>query len=192
MSPPDNAPPAYAGMLKITGLRLLLLPLAVGFACLLAGLYGVLHNQISYSVAPTYFSEFKFIQFRMPPEMQNRLGASLIGWRASWWMGVVIGLPLWILCLLVRGTGAAIRAYLAAAIAVMAVTLTVGIVALILGVLTFSPDNLPAWAANRGLSDPVSFAIGGNMHNFTYLGGLIGLIAGAGVVIRHAIRARRG
>ncbi|MDO5643563.1 MAG: hypothetical protein Q4G26_14410 [Paracoccus sp. (in: a-proteobacteria)] len=179
-------------MLKTLALRAVLLPLALGFACLLAGVYGALHNQISYSVAPSYFTEFKFFQFRMPPALHDRLGATLIGWRASWWMGLFIGLPLWLLCLLVQGTGAAIRAYLLAGLAVVMVTLAMGIGALIWGVLVFGPDNLPLWVFGRNLSDPVSFAIGGNMHNLTYLGGVIGLIAGAVVVIWQARAVRKG
>jgi hypothetical protein len=35
----------------------------MAIACLIAGAYGALHNQISYSVASEYFQQFKFIQF---------------------------------------------------------------------------------------------------------------------------------
>jgi hypothetical protein len=42
-------------------LFLLFLPVAV----LTAGLFGMVHNQISYSVSNEYFTKFKFIQFRL-------------------------------------------------------------------------------------------------------------------------------
>ena len=37
--------------------------LIVVVAVLVAGLYGIAHNQISYTVAPEYFTKFKFRQF---------------------------------------------------------------------------------------------------------------------------------
>ncbi|MFD1344620.1 hypothetical protein, partial [Litorisediminicola beolgyonensis] len=62
-----------------------------------AGLFGVLHNQLSYSVGPAYFTELKFDQFGIAPDRQTRLGAALIGWRASWWMGAALAVPVLVL-----------------------------------------------------------------------------------------------
>jgi hypothetical protein len=42
------------------------IPILFVLACLFAGIYGALHNQISYSVAPEYFTQFKFIKFQIP------------------------------------------------------------------------------------------------------------------------------
>ena len=46
--------------------KLVTIPILFVLACLFAGIYGALHNQISYSVAPEYFTQFKFIQFQIP------------------------------------------------------------------------------------------------------------------------------
>ena len=62
-------------------------------ACTTAGIFGALHNQLSYSIGPSYFHDFKFIQFAVAPDLQSRIGASLVGWRSSWWMGLLIGIP---------------------------------------------------------------------------------------------------
>lgn len=64
------------------------------FACLLAGGYGALHNQISYTVSPEYFTKFKFHQFQINEVIGERLGAAIVGWSASWWMGIFIGIIL--------------------------------------------------------------------------------------------------
>jgi hypothetical protein len=53
--------------------------LALAAACLLAGVYGAVHNQISYTVCPEYFTKFKFIQFRLSDALQSRQGASFFG-----------------------------------------------------------------------------------------------------------------
>lgn len=50
-----------------------LLPVLLAAGCLISGVYGALHDQISYTVSPEYFHAFKFRQFAIPPELQNRL-----------------------------------------------------------------------------------------------------------------------
>lgn len=66
-----------------------------GFAvlgALLAGIYGALHDQITYTISPEYFTRFKFLQsraadFGFPP----RVLAAEIGFLASWWVGLIGG-----------------------------------------------------------------------------------------------------
>lgn len=48
-------------------------------ACLIAGVYGALHNQISYTVAPEYFTKFKFYQFQIGASLHGREGCALVG-----------------------------------------------------------------------------------------------------------------
>src|SRR5262245_28133357 len=79
-------------------LLLFLVLFAAGLVC--AGAYGALHDQISYPVGPQYFHNYKFEQFQVPGRLQNRLGASIVGWQSSWWMGYFIGLPVLLLALL--------------------------------------------------------------------------------------------
>ena len=40
--------------------KLAWIPVLFLVACLFAGIYGALHNQISYTVSPEYFTQFKF------------------------------------------------------------------------------------------------------------------------------------
>lgn len=171
--------------------KLLLLPLAIIFACILAGLYGAIHNQISYSVSPDYFHEFKFAQFRIDAGFHNRFGASIVGWRASWWMGIILGLPIYFLGLFVRGTEQFIRAYLKAASPVVLVTFAIGVIALIISFFSISQSDLPNWVNGRNLSNPVAFSRAGTMHNFSYLGGFVGLVIGSLVIVREAWLSRR-
>src|SRR5262245_8551818 len=97
--------------------KMILAPVLLVAACVVAGLYGMLHNQISYSVSPDYFHAFKFIQFRIPEDLQNRLGASVVGWHASWWMGLIIGIPVLLIALILPGW----RAYLSGSLMAFAV-----------------------------------------------------------------------
>src|SRR5713226_8829047 len=73
--------------------RLLVYSLLVVLAVLVAGLYGIIHNQISYTVSPEYFTKFKFRQFGfVDMQLPERVRASMVGFLASWWMGIPIGL----------------------------------------------------------------------------------------------------
>jgi uncharacterized membrane protein YsdA (DUF1294 family) len=73
-------------------MNLIVLPILL-LSALLAGGYGALHNQISYTASHEYFSQFKFIQFALEQSpLPNRLKISIIGVLASWWMGIPLGI----------------------------------------------------------------------------------------------------
>ena len=69
-------------------------------ACLLAGTYGILHDQLTYTISPEYYTKFKFYQFElldegMPGPLPNpRLWVCYIGFMATWWLGIPIGIIL--------------------------------------------------------------------------------------------------
>lgn len=166
--------------------RLALLPISLAFACILAGAYGAVHDQISYTIAPSYYHDFKFIQFAIDPTLRNRLGASIVGWNASWWMGILIGSPIYIAGLFVRGISEFCRAYVRSAILVVSTAMLIGLAALAFSFVLIDEQHLPLWMAGRSVEDPVAFARAGTMHNYSYLGGFIGLIAGVVLMIAAA------
>ena len=172
--------------------KLALFPPLLLAACLTAGLYGMAHNQISYTVSPDYFHAFKFQQFGIPADLHNRVGAAVVGWHASWWMGLVIGFPVLFVGLILPDW----RSYLSrclVAIAVVALTaLVVGLAALAYATLTLTEADLPE-RCPAGV-DRIAFCRAGTMHNFSYLGGVLGIMTGSLYLIverfRLAQRAR--
>src|SRR5215213_5556426 len=62
-------------------------------AALLAAVYGALHDQLSYTVSPEYFTRFKFVQFAFAgvDELPPRIGAAVVGALATWWVGAIAG-----------------------------------------------------------------------------------------------------
>ncbi len=67
--------------------RMLLMAIAGALA---AGMYGIAHDQITYSISPEYFTRMKFAQFRhadfgFPP----RIFIATIGFLGSWWVGLI-------------------------------------------------------------------------------------------------------
>lgn len=62
------------------------------YGSLMAGLYGVLHDQITYTLGREYFTENKFIQFSaFDFGWSNRGFVALIGFLATWWVGCFAG-----------------------------------------------------------------------------------------------------
>ena len=144
-------------------------------AALSAGIFGAVHNQLSYSVGPGYFTDFKFLQFGTPSDISPRAGAALVGWQASWWMGLVAGLPVLGYglmrspttgALLAGGIGAIITVVMTAAIcALLGLGAGFAYVATGLALLT-PPVDVPA---------PEYFRAG-FMHDASYLGGILGTL----------------
>lgn len=170
--------------------RLLSFPFLLIFAALLASVYGAVHNQISYTVSPEYFHGYKFQQFGFAENLQNRFGASLIGILATWWMGLIIGILIGFVTLFSPDAVTMRRLFIRASVIVVGLTLLVGLGALIYALVIFSSEHLPVWTERRSVSNPVRFAQAGNMHNHSYLGGLIGLVAGLGYVLWNIRRIR--
>ena len=171
--------------------KLVLFPVLLVAGCLISGLYGALHNQVSYSVAPDYFYAFKFHQFDIPVELRNRVGASVVGWDASWWMGLIIGLPVLLVGLVMPD----VKSYFSRsliAFAVVAVTaLVFGLGALALASILITPSSLPGYWYPGGVADKVAFARAGTMHDFSYLGGFLGIITGSVYLVVERMRLTR-
>src|SRR5688572_4894387 len=68
--------------------------------CIVAGLYGIIHDQLTYTISPEYYTKFKFYQFRLADEgdeaifQSPRLWVSLVGFMATWWTGIPIAVIL--------------------------------------------------------------------------------------------------
>lgn len=166
-----------------------LLVLFIG-SCLAAGLFGVVHNQVSYTVSPEYFSHFKFVQFQLSESLQNRLGASFVGWAASWWMGLLIGCVLIPLGAILLHREVFLQIMVQTIALVVAVTALVSLAGLLIAILTINGNRLPPYWYPPNLQDQVAFARAGTMHNASYLGGLLGMVAGAAFIFLRRRKSR--
>lgn len=159
--------------------KLTRLPLLVIAACLVAALYGLVHNQVSYTLGPSYFHDFKFQQFGLPGWLENRLGASWVGILASWWMGALIGLIIGLVCLQAKDADHMQQVFKSSAYVVVWSALISGVLGLLFVLLTTSIETVPGDILALGVAQPVRFWWAGQLHNFTCMGGLFGLFFGA-------------
>jgi len=155
--------------------------LIVVVAVLVAGLYGIAHNQISYTVAPEYFTKFKFRQFGLvDTPLPERVRASMVGFLASWWMGIPIGLLVGAAGFIHRGAGRMLRVSLWSLLIAVAFTLLFGLVGLLYGYFqtaSISMTEYRGWYIPEDVTDLRRFLCAGYMHNSSYLGGVLAIFA---------------
>ncbi len=175
-------------MNKITAFFLILI-----IGTLLGGVYGIVNDQFTYSISPEYYTKFKFIQFNFEsiglgvnigdwntPEIRMpspRVGAVIVGFLATWWMGLIISIILGFVGL-IHKTGKTMFKFTIKSFLVTIITaFIIGLIGMVYGKL-FLLEDIPNWRFPNNLIDIDNFIIVGSIHNFSYLGGLIGLIAG--------------
>lgn len=164
-------------------LRLDLLPAMLGYAVLgafIAGFYGIVHDQITYSISPEYFTCLKFLQFHyadfgLPP----RVFVAEIGFLATWWVGLIAG---WFLARIAVPALPAEKARSGVLLG-FAIVFAGGFIAALAGFLLglrLGPEsdlsNWRGFTTSRGVVDLPNFVRVAYIHNASYLGGLIGLI----------------
>ncbi len=157
-----------------------------GLGGVIAGSYGVIHDQITYSISPEYFTHMKFEQFAwadcgFPP----RVFASVIGWLASWWVGVFSA---WFLARLTVPAWPATDAW-RITLWGFAITFAGSALAAIAGAALGSRPaarnaDWDSYADLLGIRDVPAFVQTGYIHNGSYLGGAIGLIVACVTIIR--------
>ncbi len=173
-----------------TLIRIALALCTVPAAIVVASLFGALHNQVSFTVSPDYFRAFKFFQFGIAPALPERLGAAVVGIRATWWMGLLIGAPVALVGLVHAEPPDQVRATARDVGGALALTATFTLVGLLLGatgviVLPVDPAAYPGT-----ITDVEAFARAGLMHDASYLGGFLAIFVGPLIVFRERRRAR--
>lgn len=172
-------------------------------ASVLGGIYGIINDQITYSISEEYYTKFKFDQFNITyywglgknigggktPEIilkNPRFGVSIVGALATWWVGLIIGIILGLVGLIHKTWKQMFQVTLKAIVLTTCVALVSGLFGLGYGYFVLL-ENPPNWYLPDHLIDRDSFIMVGSMHNFSYLGGLIGLVFG----IRYSIKRKK-
>jgi hypothetical protein len=176
-------------LLKI-GLFLLFVPMAA----VSAGMFGALHDQISYTVSAEYFTRFKFIQFGLlDAAVPERWRAAIVGYRASWWMGIPLGVLCGLAGFIQRSPGSMLRALLWSLPFLAAFTLAAALVGLAYGWLqtaTLDPVDYRGWRLPQDVQHLRRYLCAGYMHNAAYLGGALSIPAAWLFHIAFRLRSR--
>lgn len=160
--------------------KLSLLLLTVVLSALLAGVYGILHDQLTYSISHEYFTKFKYAQFGFEPTWfgGDRPTVVVIGFLATWWVGAFIGTGLGLLGLLFSSAAAMQSALIRAVGLVYCTAIAAGGAGFLYGKYYLVKVGVNWWLP-ADLLDKNAFITVGSIHNFSYVGGLAGLLIGA-------------
>ena len=156
-----------------------ILILIIVISTISASIYGIFHNQISYSISAEYFTKFKFKQFGFIEYGLDtqRMTVGIIGLWATWWFGLIIGIINGIVGFIQPTPKIMWKSIFGATIRTLGIAIGIGIVGILVGKFIISNLNLD-WKIPTDLNDRKNFMTAGTMHNFSYFGGIIGLIYG--------------
>ncbi|OGF48901.1 MAG: hypothetical protein A2231_10435 [Candidatus Firestonebacteria bacterium RIFOXYA2_FULL_40_8] len=162
--------------------KFLVLVLLVVIGSVVAGVYGIAHDQITYTISSEYFTMFKFYQFgRIVPldlvYLPPRIAVSIVGWMATWWVGFIAAIILGLFGLVHKEPRQMFKRSTQAFILVIATAVFFGFIGYFFAKFSYF-DNLANWYIPEGLTDWESFRTVGTIHNFSYLGGAVGILIG--------------
>lgn len=154
---------------------------AMAFAgAILAGIYGVLHDHITYSIGPEYYTNLKFKQFKFADfGLGDRVFVCCIGFLATWWVGFIIGWFLSRRLIPNQLLGPAFRSVFRGFAIVLTCGALAGMVGYLYGLWRGPGADYSAWlpiVTRFQITDIWAFVRVAYIHNASYLGGLIGLI----------------
>lgn len=147
---------------------------------LIAGTYGIVHDQITYSISEEYFTKLKFEQFAYANfDLPNRVFVAIIGFLATFWVGLFVG---WFLGRLLcqEKDPQYVRRQVKIGFAItLTSTMVFGLGGYGYGLWRGPNANFGDWiwaAKSLGVTDTYSFIQVAYIHNAGYMGGLVGLI----------------
>ena len=112
-----------------------------------------------------------------------RFEVSVVGLLATWWMGIPIGIILGLVGLVIKDYRQMFRITMRAFGITIIIAFLTGIIGLFYGKLFLTEAGINWWLPEN-LIDIKNFIAVGSMHNFSYLGGLTGVIAGIIYIVR--------
>ena len=146
----------------------------------IAGAYGIVHDQITFRLGPEYFTRFKLIQFYyLDPSAPITITVLKIGFLATWWVGMFAGWFMGRVTLPHEPVRIAARRSAVGVGVMMLTAIVFAIIADLLAPVSTDDPRLENWAAMLhmyDIRDGVAFVKVGYIHNASYLGGLVGLI----------------
>lgn len=144
---------------------------------LLAGVYGVLHDQITFTISPEYYTLFKFPQFGIEGlQLNTRIKVGIVGFLATWWVGLFLGIVYGLISLFLDPEKV-LKVTIRSILINLCVTILFGIVGYLYAFLFLSPENTNWYIPNK-TKDIHNFIHVGSIHNFGYIGGISGLLIG--------------
>lgn len=158
---------------------------------LMAGTYGILHDQVTYSISPEYFTQVKYLQFDyLNADLPDRLRVAQIGFLATVGVGFI---GAWFMARVAvprHPFSLALRKCLTGFALMFGTTLLSGIAGGVLGAL-HGPDysKWEPFTVFFDVRDLPAFVQVAYIHNAGYIGAFVGLVTAVCFCRRGAVSA---
>ena len=166
--------------------KLLTLILVALIASAIAGIYGVINDQITFSISSEYYTKYRFLQYNLVQVegdsriIHPRVLVVLIAFLSTWWFPLISGLIIVIFNLIQNTWKMLLKTSVLAMLISILITVFSAIIGFILGSLIIS--KLPKyyfadWCfIPDKLNDYENYITAGTMDVFNSFGGFLGLI----------------
>lgn len=160
-------------------MKILTLFILLALSALLAGIYGAVHDQIAYTISPEFFTEYRFKIFDINPDMNDRLGAAIVGFKNTWKVGLILGFIISLVGLLHPDARKMFRYSMQAFL----ISIFTALLATLIGVIYIRSTEIPPdqfVVVSGSLESPAKFSKVVMITNFAYVGAIIGMFLGIG------------
>lgn len=141
-------------------------------ASIIAGIYGIIHDQITITISLDYFLYFKGLYATSAP---YRLGAAFIGWSSTWWVGFLAAFALVVCLMIKKQSNGMLKKVLKDAMIIICISAAAGTVGGVFGYLIpVKVDFFYQLALEYHVENYAAFFSVWMIHIFGYVGGLLG------------------
>ena len=168
--------------------KLLLAPFLVLAACVIASCIGVVQDLLTYQISKSWYHDWKFYQFGVPAKYHGPLGAAWVGVGATWWMGVLLSVPVLLVSIFEKSARRMASTFLSAAMIVAACVILIELAEAIRGAWVFNLNTVPAWALEHYPQDSIGAA---RVQSINWVGYFVGAPIGLLLAIVFAVRRVR-
>lgn len=164
----------------------------VFISIMFAGMYGVLHDQVTYSISREYFTKYKYGQFGVEPSWfgGHRQTVAVIGFMATWWVGAWIGIIIGLVGLIYSDHKSMQKATTVAIAIVFITAFLLGVIGFFRGRFYLSRTGVSGWLPEDIINSD-DFITVGSIHNYSYAGAVIGLLIAIIYMARKNILAKK-
>lgn len=153
--------------------KLLLVLVLICSGTLLACVFGITHDQITYCISEEFYTHIRFTQSEIAPN-ESWWGVTKVAVINTWKIGFIISLILSCTGLIHRNEKRLVKHTVQSFLITSSIAATLTIIGFVIGKLnTPALEKLP-----NTIIDKSSFLLVQSVHNFTYIGGLIGMFVG--------------
>ena len=102
-------------------------------AIVTASVFGILHDQVTFTISPEYYTNFKFNQFGLDfyGKDSHRLLVCIVGILAIWWVGLILGIVFSLMSLFLKTP----KEMIAKSMRAVVITLIITVVTAVIGYL---------------------------------------------------------